>query len=102
MHYARIVPPSTAPVILRPTYAHLLVCSAGAYVPPALRTTPHNWAASGQADEQALLRRVKGLLNKLAEANMQRTAAEVEQLMQQGSRRVVADAITAELLQVGL
>ena len=66
-------------------------------MPPAARA-----ASNGAQDDSsaALKRRVKGLLNRLAEANLQGIAGEVAALMSQAGKRQVGDALTNELLRV--
>lgn len=70
------------------------LATSGAYVPPALRAK----ADAGQGGDARLLQQVRGLLNRLAESNMQGIAAQVVDLMDQDGRRVVSDNVTAELL----
>ncbi|MCJ1422157.1 hypothetical protein MMC29_000036, partial [Sticta canariensis] len=67
---------------------------SGRYVPPAARAKQ-----KGDSSSAAVTGRVKGLLNRLAEANLQGIAAEAAELMQHAGRRQVADSITEELLQ---
>lgn len=71
--------------------------AAGVYVPPAARARQAETSL-----DAAVTRRVKGLLNRLAEVNLQGIASEATALMQQAGRRQVGDAITDELLQVRL
>ena len=65
------------------------------YVPPAART-----AAQGIGQLGQLERRVRGLLNRMSDSNLPGIAADVVMLAEQEGERAVADAITAELLQV--
>lgn len=67
--------------------------AGGAYVPPALRGYK-----SGSGDAAKLQARVRGLLNRLAEANLPGIAAEVAQLMTDEGRLAVTQAIFDELL----
>ena len=71
---------------------------AGAYVPPALRAKADSAIA---AERDRLLRRVRGLLNRLAESNLQRVAADVVALFPAEGRRTVCRAVSDELLAVG-
>ena len=50
---------------------------------------------------ERLAKRVKGLLNRLAEANVQLTVLEAAGLLQSEGRRPGMQALTQELLQVG-
>lgn len=49
---------------------------------------------------ERLTKRVKGLLNRLAEANVQPTVEEAAGLLQSEGRRPAMQALTQELLQV--
>lgn len=49
---------------------------------------------------EQLTKRVKGLLNRLAEANVQPTVEEAAGLLQSEGRRPALQALTQELLQV--
>lgn len=49
---------------------------------------------------ERLTKQVKGLLNRLAEANLQLTVEQASELLQAESRRAVVQALTDELLQV--
>ena len=55
-------------------------------------------AAAGASER--LAKRVKGLLNRLAEANVQPTVEEAAGLLQSEGRRPAMQALTQELLQV--
>ena len=71
---------------------------AGRYVPPALRAA----AAGGQpelsAEEQAVTRRIRGLLNRLSEANLQGIVGDLLDLYQEQGRRLVVGTVSSELL----
>jgi hypothetical protein len=49
---------------------------------------------------ERLTKQVKGLLNRLAEANLQSTVEQSSELLQAESRRAVIQGLTDELLQV--
>ena len=66
-------------------------------MPPALRGKAD---AATDADADRLLRRVRGLLNRLAESNLQRVAADVVALFPAEGRRTVCRAVSDELLAV--
>lgn len=70
---------------------------SGLYVPPALRRMADS-NASKVSD--AVRRRVKGCLNKLAESNLFHITAELAEVYRQYERRAVMDSITEEILQV--
>ena len=65
-------------------------------MPPAMRAST---GSPGDPPAAALQRRVKGLLNRLAESNLQGVAGEVAALVPRAGRRQVGDAVTEELLQ---
>ncbi len=67
----------------------------GRYVPPAARQ-----ALGMDSEDARVRRRVKGCLNRLAEANLMQITAEVAGLYQREGRRAVIDCVTDELLQV--
>lgn len=66
-------------------------------MPPALRGKAD---AATAAEEDRLLRRVRGLLNRLAESNLQKVAADVVALFPVEGRRAVCRAVSDELLAV--
>ena len=66
-------------------------------MPPALRARA---GAEDAAGEERLLRRVRGLLNRLAESNVQKVAADVVALFPTEGRRTVCRAVSEELLAV--
>eukprot|EP00887_Chlorella_sp_A99_P005712 scaffold1.g5712.t1 len=68
----------------------------GRYVPPAARRTAAAAAADGE-DEERVARRVRGLLNRIAESNLQGIVGQLAELYQE-ERRAVSDAVCAELL----
>lgn len=84
-----------------PSFPH----AEGKYLPPALRAaaaaaaaaTPG--AAESAADER-LMRRVRGLLNRISESSLPKVAAELAALFATEGRRTVCHAINAELLSV--
>ncbi len=49
---------------------------------------------------ERLTKQVKGLLNRLAEANLQSTVVQAAELLQSEGRRLVVQCLTNELLQV--
>ena len=57
-------------------------------------------AASGRAEGERLARRVTGLLNRLAEANVAAVAGELAALYESAGRGAVSAAVASELLQV--
>ena len=59
---------------------------------------PRSVHAAGASER--LAKRVKGLLNRLAEANVQPTVLEAAGLLQSEGRRPGMQALTQELLQV--
>ncbi|KAF8061907.1 MRF1 [Scenedesmus sp. PABB004] len=72
---------------------------AAKYVPPALRRAQEAAAAAGGGGlAPAVQRRVTGLLNRLAESNLQGIVAELLVLYQSEGRRWVGDAVSAGLL----
>ena len=66
-------------------------------MPPALRARADSDTTAG---EERLLRRVRGLLNRLAEGNVQKVAADVVALFPAEGRRTVCRAVSEELLAV--
>ena len=56
--------------------------------------------AAAAGTPERLTKRVKGLLNRLAEANVQPTVEEAAGLLQSEGRRPAMQALTRELLQV--
>ncbi|CAD7703288.1 unnamed protein product [Ostreobium quekettii] len=62
------------------------------YVPPALRQEEGGATA-------AVVRRLRGLLNKLVESNIQNVVREVGILHQEAGRSLVAETVVAEILQ---
>lgn len=54
--------------------------------------------AGGQTSQ--LQRRVRGLLNRMSDSNLPGVVADVLQLAEQEGERAIAEAVTAELLQV--
>ena len=71
--------------------------AASKYIPPARRNT--NTSGSQSEDKRiALSKQLKGLLNRLAEANMHGIAREVEGFYRQFSRNVVNTTITDLLM----
>ncbi|GAB4822711.1 hypothetical protein N2152v2_009757 [Parachlorella kessleri] len=69
----------------------------GKYVPPAARRGAGGEA--GQGDEAGRVgRRVRGLLNRLAEANIKGIVGDLAALYEEEGRRLVSDAVCAELL----
>ncbi len=49
---------------------------------------------------ERLTKQVKGLLNRLAEANLQASVGQAAELLQSAGRRLVVQCLTDELLQV--
>lgn len=80
--------------------------AAAKYMPPALRAklaaAAHESLAGAkggeEAEQAALERRVTGLLNRLAEANMQGIAKDVVQLYSEAGRRRISDIVAAQIL----
>ncbi|PSC75596.1 nucleolar MIF4G domain-containing 1 [Micractinium conductrix] len=74
----------------------------GKYVPPAARRAAAAAAAAagGSGSEAAarVERRVRGLLNRLAEANIQSIVSDLAELYQQEGRRLVSDTVCEELV----
>lgn len=52
-------------------------------------------------ESKRLTKQVKGLLNRLAEANLQASVGQAAELLHTEGRRPVIQALTDELLQVG-
>lgn len=75
---------------------HAVEASTEKYVPPAARAAAQ--AAAGGMSQ--LQRRVRGLLNRMSDSNLPGIVADVLQLAEQEGERAIADAVTAELLQV--
>lgn len=75
---------------------HAVEASSEKYVPPAARAAAQ--AAVGGLSQ--LQRRVRGLLNRMSDSNLPGIVADVLQLAEQEGERGIADAVTAELLQV--
>ncbi|EIE19666.1 MIF4G-domain-containing protein [Coccomyxa subellipsoidea C-169] len=71
--------------------------SVGKYVPPAARNQGRTSDAMGSSER--LTKQVKGLLNRLAEANLQSSVEQAAELLQSESRRAVIQSLTDELLQ---
>ncbi|QQP35176.1 Uncharacterized protein FKW44_023329, partial [Caligus rogercresseyi] len=67
------------------------VLASKSYIPPALRVT------SDESTKSRLKKKMKGLLNRLAESNMQRISHEIESLFATNSRRDTNTALS-ELL----
>ena len=82
-------------ILTRGLHLYAAEASHQRYVPPAART-----AAQGTGQLSQLERRVRGLLNRMSDSNLPGIAADVVMLAEQEGERAVADAITAELLQV--
>ena len=59
-------------------------------------------AAGGPGEGERLRRRVTGLLNRLAEANVAAVAGELAALYETAGRGAVGAAVASELLQVPL
>ena len=76
-------------------HLHAAEASQQRYIPPAARTAPQGIGQLSQLE-----RRVRGLLNRMSDSNLPGIAADVVMLAEQEGERAVADAITAELLQV--
>ncbi|KAG2436983.1 hypothetical protein HYH02_011415 [Chlamydomonas schloesseri] len=77
--------------------------AAGKYVPPALRAKMAAAAAGGGGGavdpaRAQLERRITGLVNRLAEANLQPISREVAELYGSQGRRLVAEAVAAQIL----
>jgi len=70
----------------------------GRYIPPAARQQAAAAAASGTDDER-VIRRVHGLLNRLAEANMQGIVTDVSELYTSSGRRLVRETVIDCILQ---
>eukprot|EP00850_Spirogloea_muscicola_P010670 SM000063S20060 [mRNA] locus=s63:523407:526932:- [translate_table: standard] len=68
------------------------MATQAAYVPPSLR------AGAPELAEGAAARRVRGLVNRLAEGNVESVAAAAAALLQEHSRAAVSRAVTAEIL----
>ena len=71
------------------------VCAAGSskYVPPALRTNRSSFVP-------AYVRRLRGLLNKLVESNIQTLVSEVNTLYNEIGRSLVANTVAKEIIKV--
>ncbi|KAL4421444.1 hypothetical protein ABPG75_010735 [Micractinium tetrahymenae] len=73
--------------------------AVGRYVPPAARRAAEAAAGGGGSEAAARVeRRVRGLLNRLAEANIQGIVSDLAALYQAEGRRLVSDAVCAELI----
>lgn len=59
-------------------------------------------SAAHAGSSERLTKQVKGLLNRLAEANLQSSVEQAAELLQSESRRAVIQSLTDELLQVQL
>ena len=81
------------------TYVAVSLLAEGKYLPPALRAAAAA-AAGGGGDEERLVRRVRGLLNRMTESSLPKVAAEVVALFPTEGRRTVCHAVNAELLAV--
>ena len=77
---------------------HAVEASSQRYLPPAARAAASAQVAAGQMSQ--LQRRVRGLLNRMSDSNLPGIVADVLQLAEREGERAVAEAITAELLQV--
>ena len=75
---------------------HAVEASSEKYIPPAARAAAQ--VAVGGLSQ--LQRRVRGLLNRMSDSNLPAIVADVLQLAEQEGERAIADAVTAELLQV--
>uniref|UniRef100_A0A8C8CYV9 Nucleolar MIF4G domain-containing protein 1 n=1 Tax=Oncorhynchus tshawytscha TaxID=74940 RepID=A0A8C8CYV9_ONCTS len=69
--------------------------SAGKYVPPHLRDTGDD---KRRAELERLKRQVKGLVNRLSEANMASISGQLEELYMSSSRKDMNDTLTEILL----
>ncbi|BDA46714.1 Suppressor of glycerol defect protein 1 [Coccomyxa sp. Obi] len=69
----------------------------GKYVPPAARNQGRDSDTTGASER--LKKQVKGLLNRLAEANLQASVGQAAELLQSEGRRLVVQCLTDELLQ---
>ncbi|CAL8471329.1 g10871 [Coccomyxa elongata] len=69
----------------------------GKYVPPAARN--QGTASDTVGASERLTKQVKGLLNRLAEANLQASVGQAAELLQSEGRRLVVQCLTDELLQ---
>ncbi|CAB1349481.1 unnamed protein product [Coregonus sp. 'balchen'] len=75
--------------------ADTAVPSAGKYVPPHLRDTGDD---KRRAELERLKRQVKGLVNRLSEANMASISGQLEELYMSSSRKDMNDTLTEILL----
>ncbi|KAK9823765.1 hypothetical protein WJX72_005349 [[Myrmecia] bisecta] len=73
--------------------------AVGKYITPAARAAAAAAAGVGQDPAERLLRRLRGLLNRLAESNVPQIVGEVLELYNEQGRRAVTNAVTQELLQ---
>lgn len=73
------------------------VAAGGKYVPPAARARA---AVGGSREDERVVRRVRGLLNRLAEANLQGIVGDLVELYNSSARRLVRDTAFECILQV--
>ncbi|GLI60135.1 hypothetical protein VaNZ11_002206 [Volvox africanus] len=92
------------PAAAEPTAAVAAVAAQQRYVPPALRAqlaAAGGGGGGGGALDAARLqveRRVTGLINRLAEANLQSISREVAELYSTQGRRLVSEAVAMQIL----
>jgi len=76
--------------------------AASKYVPPAMRAAAAAAAAAAGGDPElpsaAIMRRLRGLLNRMSEQNIEGVSAEVAELFGQSSQRLLAKALTASIM----
>lgn len=85
---------------LRDKHGNVVAPGTGAYVPPAKRLQ----AAQGEDAKQRLLvertkRQIKGLINRLSEANLYATSNQIEAMYRHSSRAVLTECLADTILE---
>ena len=93
-------------VVLNIKAVHGVHAGTVKYKPPAMRAAAAaaaaatgNAAGADEVDER-IVRRARGLLNRMGEGNLHQIASDMVELADQEGRKIVLDAVTSELLQV--